>query len=887
MTSCCGASNVRESSSIPKLKLPPAVLARLIKVVTSSGVPLSKVYKSGEIREKRLVFDKRLDRFTFLPSKKAFEARQISVDDIIDIQTAAADSERATPAKAGPAPVENSFVLHLRGGRSVTLISPDAEALDQVVELFAYLLRQRKVHMDENPHRSRLVSAWLRADVDGDGRLSFEEVAALLLALNLAVERPVLRRQFTEADRNGNGTLDFDEFCDFYDNLTLRPELRPLFDTFAARGADRQAMEPDELQLFLRQCQFNVVSVDVATQLCAALSDGRPVMSFSDFCCFLTSPTHNSCLKPSHFKLFEDMDRPLTQYALHGAVNFSTPADVQAALLAGCRYLDWPVTLGAKARPFVASAPDFPMDAFAKTVAAGAFMRSPYPMFIGLTGSWEAMQAAAAVLQTHVPRSALLTRTTLGSRPRYSPDSLRGRVIVLAFTDELDVVTEIRRHDVLGVLPTSTSRVTPGPSPQDGEQQDSQDKGRSPPTVIRLQRSSALSVTDDANCVVVDLTAAQRFSAAVAVGVNIAPIWRGTTNSAPHTTYFQLNGACGYRLLPARAQEVDPLALTSQPSLPPVNILRVRVLLGMQIPQAQRADLVRDIVDPYVELTLRGDARDESANPPARTMFVSDNGFNPCWNETFEFGLRFPERAFLCVKLIDYNLNSSHADIAEAALPVDSLRRGYHALGFRTVDGEPLPFTSLLCHLEKVSPGGIISPSTSTMIPSFGLTPSPSGQSNEGDRGGRNRSPRTDGPMAPADRQNRRPSTVATRPPSPGESELLGVPSIQCNTSAGTLRQEDSQPPTEPVGRDQDPPTSRDDECSNAFMPLAKQTTELPMETAPHDTGAIDNIVHISDTVTVDDPGEQLKAELTLDAASDRATTTTKAKQRRATKNQK
>jgi len=94
--------------------------------------------------------------------------------------------------------------------------------------------------------------------------------------------------------------------------------------------------------------------------------------------------------------------------------------------------------------------------------------------------------------------------------------------------------------------------------------------------------------------------------------------------------------------------------------------------MGKQIPKPKGATK-GDIVDPYVKLTILGLSQDSNSQS---TNTIWNNGWNPLWNETFEFNLVCPELAWLQVSVWDKNKLSSDTFICENCFPVSSMRTG-------------------------------------------------------------------------------------------------------------------------------------------------------------------------------------------------------------------
>lgn len=59
-------------------------------------------------------------------------------------------------------------------------------------------------------------------DLNGNGVLSSDELQALLVRLQMSVERKYLTALLNKFDRNGNGVIEFEEFCNFIINDPFR-----------------------------------------------------------------------------------------------------------------------------------------------------------------------------------------------------------------------------------------------------------------------------------------------------------------------------------------------------------------------------------------------------------------------------------------------------------------------------------------------------------------------------------------------------------------------------------------------------------------------------------------------------------------------------------------
>lgn len=57
-------------------------------------------------------------------------------------------------------------------------------------------------------------------------------------------------------------------------------------------------------------------------------------------------------------------------------------------------------------------------------------------------------------------------------------------------------------------------------------------------------------------------------------------------------------------------------------------------------------------------------------------FFVLDKGFNPSWNENFQFDVYVPELAVVRFVIEDYDSTSNNEFIAQYTIPLSSLNMG-------------------------------------------------------------------------------------------------------------------------------------------------------------------------------------------------------------------
>jgi Ca2+-dependent lipid-binding protein len=95
---------------------------------------------------------------------------------------------------------------------------------------------------------------------------------------------------------------------------------------------------------------------------------------------------------------------------------------------------------------------------------------------------------------------------------------------------------------------------------------------------------------------------------------------------------FADNGGSGYVLKP------EWMRKPSGARAPPKK-LALTIISGQQLPKPNQTSK-GEIIDPYVEVEIVGEDEDTVSK---KTKVVDDNGFNPQWDETFEFSVKSPE----------------------------------------------------------------------------------------------------------------------------------------------------------------------------------------------------------------------------------------------------
>lgn len=162
---------------------------------------------------------------------------------------------------------------------------------------------------------------------------------------------------------------------------------------------------------------------------------------------------------------------------------------------------------------------------------------------------------------------------------------------------------------------------------------------------------------------------------------------------------FLKNGQCGYTLKPSVMREevayFSPTMKNEIPGICPLT-LQIKVISGFQLPKPRGSTSKGDALDPYVMVELYGIAADCHYE---RTRTIPHNGYNPVFDETFEFRIILPEIALLRFVVLDDD-HIGDCFIGQFTIPVDCIRQGYRTVYLLSNMGENIAPASLFVHIS-------------------------------------------------------------------------------------------------------------------------------------------------------------------------------------------
>ncbi|XP_062047850.1 1-phosphatidylinositol 4,5-bisphosphate phosphodiesterase delta-4 isoform X4 [Lepus europaeus] len=566
--------------------------------------------------------------------------------------------------------------------------------------------------------------------------MSFQEVQRLLHLMNVEMDQDYAFGLFQAADTSQSGTLEGEEFVQFYKALTKRTEVQELFENFSADG---QKLTLLEFVDFLREDQKEADHApDLALELIdryepSASGKLRHVLSMDGFLNYLCSKD-GDIFNPDCRPIYQDMTRPLSHYFINSSHNTYLVGDQLCgqssvegyirALKRGCRCVEVDVWDGPNGEPIVYHGHTLTSRILFKDVLAAvaqyAFQTSDYPVILSLENhcSWEQQQSMARHL-TEILGEQLLSTALDTQLPTElpSPEDLRGKILVKGkkLTPEEELEDKEEAESVLETgqgleletnylseteLPPKKNRkgkkaaLCPSFCPAVCCQSEAQaavcDPGAPP---VSEQKSKPI-LCPDLSVLVVYLQSVSfhsfthskenyhfyemsSFSESKARNLIKDAVAMNMQTAGLEMDIcdglFHQNGSCGYVLKPEFLRDTQSSFHPERPISPSkAQTLLVQVISGQQLPKVNETK-EKSIVDPLVKVEIFGIRADTTRQ---ETSYVENNGFNPYWGQTLCFRVLVPELAMVRFVVKDYNWKSRHDFIGQYTVPWTCMQQG-------------------------------------------------------------------------------------------------------------------------------------------------------------------------------------------------------------------
>ncbi|XP_062982634.1 1-phosphatidylinositol 4,5-bisphosphate phosphodiesterase delta-1 isoform X2 [Elgaria multicarinata webbii] len=607
--------------------------------------------------------------------------------------------------------------------------------------------------MSQRQKLKHWIHACLRkADKNKDNKMSFKELKNFLKEVNIQVDDSYARQIFVKCDTSKTDTLEDDEIEEFYKILTERKEIDRIF---SKHSDGEETMSLDNLARFLREEQHEE---DTGPELALALIEkyepnetvkSEKAMTKDGFQMYLMSPDGN-IFNRAHTQVYQDMTQPLSHYYISSSHNtylmedqLTGPSSTEAyirALTKGCRCVELDCWDGPNSEPIIYHGYTFTSKILfcdvIKAIKNYAFKTSPFPVIISLENHCSLEQQKTMAHHMHTIFEDMLLVAPIDSKMSSlpSPEQLKGKILVkgkkhspeteevsdedeAAEMEDETVKSEVekkRMSEKLKLAKELSDTVVYCKSvhfqgfndtnPQACDHMSSFSEGK----VLKLAQESGNDFihhnishlsrvypagwrTDSSNYNPVDMWN---------VGCQIVSLNFQTkgTEMDIHQGRFQENGFSGYVLKPEflrdKKSKFNPKSITEGPWWTRKK-LRVKVISGQQLPKVNKSK--NSIVDPRVILEIHGVQRD---NEKKQTSIIDNNGFNPTWEEAFEFEIDVPMLAMVRFMVEDFDVSTKNDFIGQFSAPFTSLKQGYRHIHLVTRSGDQYPSATLFVHIS-------------------------------------------------------------------------------------------------------------------------------------------------------------------------------------------
>ncbi|CAL1580092.1 unnamed protein product [Knipowitschia caucasica] len=650
-----------------------------------------------------------------------------------------------------------SIVFKSRRKNLDLIASSDEEAKQWVNSMEKIIANLNNLNRQEKTEHW-IMACLMKADKNKDAKLSESEVKDFMRLINVDVDDDYTDMLFKKCDTSKSGYLSGKEIKNLYDLLTDREEIDVIYGEYAKTTG---YMNPSNLVDFLLTEQREKASLTDAHQIIDKYEPDETVkakklLSKDGFLMYLHSP-QSLILNVDHRDIYQDMTLPLNHYFISSSHNtylmedqLKGPSSTEAyvrALLKSCRCVELDCWDGSDNEPVIYHGYTLTSKILFKDVIKAikdyAFKASDYPVILSLEHhcSVEQQQVMAHHMSS-ILGSALVTKPLGEGMPETfpSPEELRGKFLIKGkrlnklesyFTQEADEDTDVTEEE------------------ESDNDEEVEEKEKTPKKKLKLAKELSDMVIycksvhfngfEDArnNLSFYEMSsfkegkakrlASESANAYVRHNVNklsrIYPAGSRTdsSNYNPVSLWnagcqivalnfqttcedmdvnqgrFLVNGKTGYILKPSflrdPATDFDPITLTRGEWLKH-KTFHVMIISGQQLPKISKKK--SSIVDAMVKVEIHGVPADVATK---ETNVVENNGFNPSWNENFQFDVYVPELALVRFVVEDHDSTSGNEFVAQYTLPFNSLQMGYRHIPLLNKTGDVLPSAGLFVHV--------------------------------------------------------------------------------------------------------------------------------------------------------------------------------------------
>uniref|UniRef100_A0A673H4Y8 Phosphoinositide phospholipase C n=1 Tax=Sinocyclocheilus rhinocerous TaxID=307959 RepID=A0A673H4Y8_9TELE len=513
-----------------------------------------------------------------------------------------------------------------------------------------------------------IYSCMRKADKNFDNKISQKELKSFLRDINIEVDEDYAEMLFQKCDKSKCGFLEGKEIKHFYEILTQREEIEVIYGEYAKTDG---LMSAADLLNFLLNEQREDASQNDALQLIEKYeldenAKAKQQMTKDGFLMYLHQP-EGLIFNPAHKSVYQDMKQPLNHYFISSSHNtylledqLKGPSSTEAyikALLKGCRCVEMDCWDGSDGEPVIYHGYTLTSKILFKDVIKAikeyAFKTTEYPVILSLENHCSVEQQK--IMAQHlisILGSTLVTKPLGDQMPTClpSPEELKGRFIVKG-----------KRLDKLEDMFSEESKT----AEEDSVTEEEDDEGDEEDQEKKSSKTKLLKLAKELSDIVIYCKSVH---------------FRGFEDSRDKQSFYEMASFKeGKAVKLAEEAGVMSCSDTTQ-AMKHINTCQEMqtwgpffVISAQQLPKVSKRE--SSIVDPIVKVQIYGVPTDMTV---VETQYIENNGFNPMWNENFQFNVRVPDLALVRFLIEDYDSSSNNEFIGQYTLPFNCLKNGYH-----------------------------------------------------------------------------------------------------------------------------------------------------------------------------------------------------------------
>ncbi|CAF1210382.1 unnamed protein product [Adineta steineri] len=579
------------------------------------------------------------------------------------------------------------------------------------------------------------------ADKNRSNTLTKKECRDLLTnAFQVELPNHIFEQMFKQADKSNEGVLNSDEFITFFHILTRRKDLYEIMKKHTKvayiQPMEKVYMDKNDLYTFFRQCQNKNMNLLQLEQVQDIINEYEKNTELRDKGLLSLDEDFDIIGSYHSRQIYQDMTRPLCDYYINTSHNTylfysqvsgrSNPEAYNRVLLMGCRAVELDCYDGDNGQPIVTHAHTFvkpcSFESIIRSIEPNLFKASPYPVILNIENhcSLEQQKQMARIL-IDILGDRLITKPLPNKDPSIlpSPEDLKHRVLIRSKkistahdeADDNDTVLNPLSKDIQPELAAlfiylqnvpfrdsvySKVHYSPFHSSSLAEN-----------TFYKLAQSEPLNLIEQTTRRLLRLYPGglrQDSSNPDPIepwnfGIQMVALNYHTEDDAIALCHgkFLDNGGCGYVLKPnylinAKHTYFNPLSYDTNLDSP--QILTIKIISGQFLPRSNVK--TSDIPDPYVRISTHGLHCDDYTR---KTKVIDNNGFDPNWNETFQFHIKYPQMCLINISVMDYDVITQNDRIAYFCSPLTMIQTGYRHIHLRANNNDQT-YSTLFVHID-------------------------------------------------------------------------------------------------------------------------------------------------------------------------------------------